>query len=334
MSERASTALLDIDVGTLAGTAGLLDALRACDPDATPQGTARLAAERLRGMLSPLLRDRMRALGRLEFDGLVLRGMPTDADLGPTPLDGMATARQVWLGAGLLLGLIDLLGSRSLSYARINGGQITCNVTPVAGKQEEHSSRGSVHFDYHTEGANLPLPSEDGRGVSPSPDFLTLYCARGEPGVMTNLVSVDTLLDALPAAYRAALARADFRVNSGPIYAAASNSSNVSLIRTDAMGRRLFRYNADQVKPLSDEAAEALGAVKALLADPAFNSGVVLAAGDVLLLNNRSMLHGRSEFHPRFDGTDRWLVRIYGAREELFAMGRPASADRPFEWLT
>jgi L-asparagine oxygenase len=37
----------------------------------------------------------------------------------------------------------------------------------------------------------------------------------------------------------------------------------------------------------------------------------VLAAGDVLLLDNARAVHGRSPFAPRFDGTDRFVVRSF-----------------------
>ncbi|MGH7192320.1 MAG: TauD/TfdA family dioxygenase, partial [Candidatus Saccharimonadales bacterium] len=38
---------------------------------------------------------------------------------------------------------------------------------------------------------------------------------------------------------------------------------------------------------------------------------IVLQPGDVLFLDNRKCLHGRESFDPRFDGFDRWLVRVY-----------------------
>jgi alpha-ketoglutarate-dependent taurine dioxygenase len=37
---------------------------------------------------------------------------------------------------------------------------------------------------------------------------------------------------------------------------------------------------------------------------------VVLEPGDVLIINNRRVVHGRRPFKARYDGTDRWLKRV------------------------
>jgi len=40
-------------------------------------------------------------------------------------------------------------------------------------------------------------------------------------------------------------------------------------------------------------------------------TSIVLEAGDVLVLDNRVYLHGRSKFTPRYDGADRFLIRCF-----------------------
>lgn len=39
--------------------------------------------------------------------------------------------------------------------------------------------------------------------------------------------------------------------------------------------------------------------------------GVVLGPGDVLMIDNARTVHGRSAFIPRYDGSDRWLARMF-----------------------
>lgn len=36
----------------------------------------------------------------------------------------------------------------------------------------------------------------------------------------------------------------------------------------------------------------------------------VLAPGDLLVLDNRRAAHARTAFSPRYDGSDRWLLRV------------------------
>ncbi|HRE02697.1 MAG TPA: TauD/TfdA family dioxygenase, partial [Ilumatobacteraceae bacterium] len=38
---------------------------------------------------------------------------------------------------------------------------------------------------------------------------------------------------------------------------------------------------------------------------------VLLEPGDLLIVDNSMVVHGRSPFTPRFDGTDRWLQRAF-----------------------
>ena len=38
---------------------------------------------------------------------------------------------------------------------------------------------------------------------------------------------------------------------------------------------------------------------------------VVLEAGDLLVLDNHRVVHGRSPFAARFDGADRWVQRAF-----------------------
>jgi alpha-ketoglutarate-dependent taurine dioxygenase len=43
----------------------------------------------------------------------------------------------------------------------------------------------------------------------------------------------------------------------------------------------------------------------------AHHSSVVLEPGDLLVIDNDIVVHGRSPFVARFDGTDRWLQRAF-----------------------
>jgi L-asparagine oxygenase len=43
----------------------------------------------------------------------------------------------------------------------------------------------------------------------------------------------------------------------------------------------------------------------------AHKTGTVLEPGDVLVIDNSKVVHGRSKFIPRYDGTDRFLIRCF-----------------------
>lgn len=48
------------------------------------------------------------------------------------------------------------------------------------------------------------------------------------------------------------------------------------------------------------------------LQDEANFHRVTLYPGDAIFIANHRVLHGRESIVPRFDGNDRWLVRLYG----------------------
>ena len=58
--------------------------------------------------------------------------------------------------------------------------------------------------------------------------------------------------------------------------------------------------------PAAQAALDQLGAV---VRDHA--SSIVLEAGDLLVVDNDRVVHGRTSFAARFDGTDRWLQRAF-----------------------
>ena len=37
---------------------------------------------------------------------------------------------------------------------------------------------------------------------------------------------------------------------------------------------------------------------------------IALQNGDVLVLDNKKLVHGRKSFKAKYDGTDRWLLRV------------------------
>jgi L-asparagine oxygenase len=70
-----------------------------------------------------------------------------------------------------------------------------------------------------------------------------------------------------------------------------------------------FTFDADLMIGMDTEAEQAL--IELREAIEAHHIGVVLEAGDLLVVDNHRAVHGRSPFAARFDGTDRWLQRSF-----------------------
>jgi L-asparagine oxygenase len=68
-------------------------------------------------------------------------------------------------------------------------------------------------------------------------------------------------------------------------------------------------FDEDLMVGMDEEAQDALEALGRALVE--HHDGVVLEAGDLLIIDNDMVVHGRSPFAARFDGTDRWLQRSF-----------------------
>ncbi len=43
---------------------------------------------------------------------------------------------------------------------------------------------------------------------------------------------------------------------------------------------------------------------------------IILESVDLMMFKNKRVLHAREEYTPKFDGNDRWLLRVYGCFTE------------------
>ncbi|MGW8554901.1 TauD/TfdA family dioxygenase [Streptomyces tubercidicus] len=244
-------------------------------------------------------------------DGLfILRGLPVDdADIGPTPLS--------WAGAGdsavlwdVLLLLLATVTGHPLAWEGQQGGRFVHNIVPSPGREQAQTGASSaVLLSPHTEDAFHP-----GRA-----HLLMLGCLRNHDRIATTAASIR----------RVQLADADVELLSRP---------TLPILPDDAYGEAQGFDGPPPKVPTLWESAEGL----TLRFDPAYTPlgeaspayraaygrlsdelarvsvAVSLAPGDVLVVDNDLVVHGRVPFQARYDGTDRWLkrasVRVPGRR--------------------
>jgi L-asparagine oxygenase len=142
------------------------------------------------------------------------------------------------------------------------------------------------------------------------PDFILLSALRGDPQAATFLMTARTIVDELPTRI--------VRMLSEPVFWCTVDASFVrSGVPNEPRGPfavlagpetdPILTFDDDLVYSESEPHREALDAVRSLWASK--RSAVVLEPGDTLIIDNSRVIHGRSEYYPKFDGGDRWLVR-------------------------
>lgn len=233
---------------------------------------------------------------------LVLRGLPVDArEIGPTPSHWSDRRHPTPSWDAALLALAALLG-RPFGWEGQQAGRIVHDIVPSRGHELEQTGASStVTLSPHTEDAFHP-----GRA-----NLLVLGCVRNPDAVATTAASVrDARLSARD---RERLCHPELPILPDDSYAEAQGSGAApptvaTLWEID--GRLGLRYDPAYT-PLHDATTafrEAYARLGAALDEATV--AVTLAPGDVLVVDNDLVVHGRVPFRARYDGTDRWLKRV------------------------
>jgi alpha-ketoglutarate-dependent taurine dioxygenase len=272
------------------------------------RGTVSQLPLRIRTALTELTQDRV-------ADGAVLiRGMTLRGSVPPTPDRAIAApAMKFWPSEYLMCVLAAALGE-PIGYAEERGGQIFQDVFPTRENSAALSSQSSAaDLGHHTEMAFHPYP----------PDFLLLVTLRADPDGIAQTrfaacrhfladLDAEVLKDLSQPAYRLALHRLH-----SPYLAAGKPVRElpegpwVSILYGDP-NDPFLRYEPELMQPRNRQAAQALEALTAAIERR--TRQVALAAGDVLILDNRRAVHARSRFRAYYDGRDRWLRRMHIVR--------------------
>lgn len=233
---------------------------------------------------------------------LVIRGLPVDDQgIGPTPADWALSLQRdhLYETEMYLLGVTALLGE-VFSFASQHTGNLIQNLVPMEAHVFEQLGTGSQTFlEWHIEDAFHLF----------RPDFVGLLCLRSDPLAATTFASVRNMQ--LPEWCKQRLFKADFQVAIDKAHGGTSTveeGPRVSVLWGN-YDDPCIRLDRDCIKAAPDALAEA--ALDLIVEESArVARQIVLQPGDLLLLDNHRVVHGRTPFTPKFDGTDRWLQRV------------------------
>jgi alpha-ketoglutarate-dependent taurine dioxygenase len=273
---------------------------RVADEHAATGGELAAVADAHAEELPAAVRAALEALRDGEIEpALIVGGNPIDDDrLGPTPGDWRApSASDEARRMEVLLVLYGALLGRVFGWDTQQGGRLVHDVMPIAGREDEQigfSSRAPL--SWHTEDAYF-----DDR-----PDYVGLLCLRNPDAVATTVAGAAGLT--LAGATRAVLGQERFRFRPDGSHELDGARAAAVLSGDPAAPRLRIDPDFTDAAPGDDDAAAALGELTRAL--EAALEPLVLAPGDVCLLDNHRVVHGRAAFRARGDGRDRWLKRV------------------------
>jgi len=197
-----------------------------------------------------------------------------------------------------------LIGSRlgyPIGYIQEQNGKLVQDIFPIKQNETEQISTSSlVNLALHTETAFHPY----------LPAWVILFCLRGDPLASTSHAFIDDILSHIDKESISVLMADEFVTSIDPSFMTNGESDRAFPIRplTQTKDGIVMCYDSALTIATTERAQVALDKFKAAV--DASLKYTVLEDGDALVINNRTMIHGRVPFTPRYDGTDRWLRRV------------------------
>ncbi|HEX6470758.1 MAG TPA: TauD/TfdA family dioxygenase [Streptosporangiaceae bacterium] len=235
---------------------------------------------------------------------LLLTGLP----LGSLPDTPQRTEdepgwREVPVATLSQLMVMSMVG-RSISYSDEKQGRLVQDVCPRKGAESRQENSGSVLLALHTEDGFHPAP----------PHFISLLCLRGDHDGVAAVVTcgIGDVLRRLDAETIAALRRPEFRIR----FSTSFFPDECPHVLSDHMpvlsgfaGSPDLCCDFNGMIPTTPRAEAALDRLEQVVHRSL--KGLVMRPGDLVIIDNRRAVHGRTSFTPRYDGRDRWLRRSF-----------------------
>lgn len=221
------------------------------------------------------------------------------------------------------LSLLRAAKLHPISYQYENGGQLAVHISPRRSNSVDRKSflKSTSALRGHTDASFNPTPDEFKLGdqeFAPSPDFLALACIRNPDGVPTNVVLLSSVLAHLSEDEILQLMAPIFILKPQPSFEIDEDVVRIgAVLWRDAKGAHCCRFSHKYISVSEEDypdAAKALLKFQQMVAE--YAQPVVLGPGDILLLNNRTLIHGRGEVGGEWGPSARWLMRMYASREQ------------------
>lgn len=244
------------------------------------------------------------------------------ADLPATPTGflPLPDAEGTLLARASSIAAIATLGLDTVSYGSENDGELFVNLVIIPGDgYVPEKSRSSMHG--HTDAVSFPVrgqfDSEEVR-IAPSPDFVCLSGLRNPTNAETTVMPLSQILPQLTEGQIAELKKPQFIIRAQGTFRDGTQRILGEEHLVDG-GELLFDVNGQLWVRFShssagaDDEGAAADAVEAFAnACKTCATGIAIVAGDILLVNNRIGLHGRTTVDGEAGGESRWLLRTYG----------------------
>jgi len=236
---------------------------------------------------------------------VLLQNVDINESYPPTP-DGNNNFISEKTNFAKIIAILNQYLGEMVSYEAECFGRLFQDMVPKKSLSNSQTSLSSnVELEIHTEQAFSDL----------RPDILTLGCIRGDENTITYILPVNVLLDKMDALKIKLLREPLWKIGVDLSF----KMNNTDFIHGDIRGPipiiygyesdPLFVFDQDLMTGITEEAEQLKQEVIDIYYK--YRYSYVLKPGDVIFIDNKRAVHGRSPFTPKFDGSDRFIIRSF-----------------------
>lgn len=201
--------------------------------------------------------------------------------------------------------LMSVMGEM-VAYEAEGFGYLFQDIVPNIAMAKEQVSLGSnVELEVHTEQAFSNL----------RPDIISLACIRGDAEANTHILPIRKILDNITKEERQFLLEPlwltsvdmSFKIN-GHSFIEGDVRGPLSILNGSEEDHVLI-FDQDLMQGVNENANTLLKKICNIYYDHKLKHN--LKSGEIMFVDNKRALHGRSPFYPNYDGSDRFLVRCF-----------------------
>ncbi|RDJ97512.1 TauD/TfdA family dioxygenase [Paraburkholderia lacunae] len=222
--------------------------------------------------------------------------LPATPDCTPAPVDRPLLDMEAWIA------LISAALGKATGYRENRAGSVLQDVYPIRDAHVLTANNYQTELRYHTE---MAYHVEQ-------PDYLVIGCSRADHAhvARTLIASVRKVARQLDEDHRRLLRSVPLPWHVDLAFRGGTDPDPVTHLLLLTEDDDVLRYDRALIRPSeAGQAREALLAFSAAVDHLA--SSIRLRPGDIIIVDNYRTAHARTPFAPQFDGTDRWLNRIF-----------------------
>jgi hypothetical protein len=203
---------------------------------------------------------------------------------------------------GILLSSI----AEMVSYEAEGYGRLFQDIIPIKTMANNQTSVSSnVELEIHTEQAFSKL----------RPDILSLSCLRGDKNALTHILPIQIIIDNVTNEELQLLKQPlwncgvdlSFKIN-GVDFIEGDIRGPFSIIN-GTNGVNILLFDQDLMTGVNEESNIMIKKIVDIYYKHRISHN--LKQGEIIFVDNRSAVHGRSPFTPNYDGKDRFLIRCF-----------------------